>query len=191
VIRVFIAIEITDELKASLEEVQNKLRRMQFDVRVSWVKTDNIHLTLQFLGDVETDMIKKISKILTEIAKKIPSFDLEVQGIGCFPNNKKPRVLWVGCQDASGQLQDLVIAIRNALLPLGFEPERRDFSAHLTLGRIKHPCPDVSLTKVLSSFRNHGFRMMRVDLIHLFQSQLHSKGAIYSKLSTHRLGGSS
>jgi 2'-5' RNA ligase len=79
--------------------------------------------------------------------------------------------------------------VQKAMEPLGFEPEHREFSAHLTLGRVKFPRPDVALTKALDSVRNQAFGTMRVEAIHLFESQLHPQGSIYSKRSSHKLGG--
>ena len=91
-----------------------------------------------------------------------------------------------GCDD-NGNLKTLAKSVQAAMQPLGFQPEQREFSAHLTLGRVKFPRPDAALTRALDSIKNQTFGAMRVEAIHLFQSQLHPQGSIYTKLSTHKL----
>jgi 2'-5' RNA ligase len=186
-IRAFIAIDIPDNIRAAIDEAQARLRRAPIGVKVSWTKLDNVHLTLQFLGYIEEAAVAKIGAALEQIAAEHRAFELAVRGAGAFPDERRARVLWVGCDDSEGQLKALAQAVQAAMQPLGFEPEHRQFSAHLTLGRIKFPKPDAALTKALDSIRNQAFGAMRVDAVHLFQSQLHPEGSIYSKLSSHRL----
>jgi len=186
-IRAFIAIDIPDGIRAAIAEVQERLKRAHVGVKVSWTKVDNIHITLQFLGYVEETVVAKMSAALEQIAAERTVFELDVHGAGAFPDERRARVLWVGCDDSEGKLRTLAQAVQAAMQPLGFDPERREFSAHLTLGRVKFPKPDAALTKALDSIKNQGFGTMRVDAVHLFQSQLHPEGSIYSKLSSHRL----
>lgn len=186
-IRAFIAIEIPEDIQAAIAEAQARLKRARVGVKVSWTKIDNIHLTLQFLGYVEETTIPRISQALAALAEQHRAFDLPIRGAGAFPNQKTPRVLWVGCPDAEGNLKSLAQTVQSGMQPFGFEPEHREFSAHLTLGRVKLPKPDVALTKALDSIKNQDFGTMRVEAIHLFQSELHPEGSIYSKLSSHRL----
>ena len=129
----------------------------------------------------------EIKSALQSVAARQQPFELIVHGAGAFPNEKKTRVIWVGCDDAGGRLQALARAVQEAMQPLGFEPEHREFSAHLTLGRVKFPRPDAALTSALNSLKNTGFGTLRVQAIHLVESQLHPEGSIYTKLSTHRL----
>ncbi len=188
-IRAFIAINIPDDSRAALSEGQSRLKRAHTGGKVSWTKIENVHLTLRFLGYVEEPAIDKIRAALESVATQCGTFDLPVRGAGGFPDELRPRVLWVGCDDGAGKLKALVQAVQAALQPLGFEPERRDFSAHLTLGRVKLPHPDTALTRALDSIKNDDFGAMRVEAIHLFQSQLHPEGSIYTKLSSHVLRG--
>jgi len=186
-IRAFIAVDIPEHVRAALDEAQARLKRAHVGVKVSWTKVENIHVTLQFLGYVEEEAVAKIGAALDRIAAEHPAFALDVRGAGAFPDDRRPRVLWVGCDDAEGRLKALAQAVQAAMQPLGFEPEHREFSAHLTLGRVKLPRPDAALTKALDSIKNQAFGTMRVDAVHLFQSQLHPEGSIYSKLSSHRM----
>ena len=193
-IRAFIAVEMSDDIRIAISDAQARLKRAHVGVKVSWTKVDNIHLTLQFLGYVEEEVVAKIGAALERIVAEHTAFELDVRGAGAFPDEQRARVLWVGCEDTGGKLKALAQGVQAAMQPLGFEPEHREFSAHLTLGRVKpapmksgFPKPDAALTKALDSIKNQPFGTMRVDAVHLFQSQLHPEGSIYSKLSSHRL----
>ena len=203
-IRAFIAIDIPEDVRAVITEAQARLKRAPLSVKVSWTKIDNVHLTLQFLGYVEEPVVPKISEALAIVAGQYEPFDLRVQGVGAFPGDKRPRVLWVGCDDIAivgarharlaakpraVPLRDLARAVQTEMQQFGFEPERREFSAHLTLGRIRVPKPDDALTRALDSIKDTNFGTMHVDAIHLFQSQLHPEGSIYTKLSSHTFTG--
>ncbi len=185
-IRAFIAIELPDELRVALEEAQARLKRARVGVKISWTKIANLHLTLQFLGYVAEPVVERISVALADMA--VQPFAVPVSGVGAFPDERRPRVLWIGCDDVAGKLKTLAAAVQAVTQPLGFEPERREFAAHLTLGRIKFPRPDAALTKALDSLKTQTFGTLRVDAVHLFQSQLHPDGSIYTKLSSHQLG---
>jgi 2'-5' RNA ligase len=187
-IRAFIAIDIPDDVRAAIEEAQARLKRAHVGVKISWTKIDNLHLTLQFLGYVEEAVVDPIKSALQNVAHEHPPFDLTVHGAGAFPSENRARVIWVGCDDSQGKLKALARAVQDAMQPLGFEPEHREFSAHLTLGRAKFPRPDAALTRAIESLKNTAFGTLRVDAIHLFESQLHPEGSIYTKLSTHTLG---
>jgi len=187
-IRAFIAIEIPDDVRAAIEEAQARLKRAHVGVKISWTKIDNLHMTLQFLGYIEETLVDTIKAGLQSVAGEHPPFDLSVHGAGAFPNENRARVICVGCDDVDGRLKALAGSVQAAMQPLGFEPEHREFSAHLTLGRIKIPRPDVALTRAVESLKNTAFGTLRVEAIHLFESQLHPEGSIYSKLSTHALG---
>ena len=195
-IRAFIAVDIPDDIRAAVAGAQARLKRAHIGVKVSWTKPENWHLTLQFLGYVEEATIGRISQSLAVLAEQHTAFDISVRGAGAFPNETSPRVLWVGCDDVDGKLKALGRAVQSEMEQFGFEPEHREFSAHLTLGRVKpapmksgFPKPDVALTRALDSIKDEVFGVMRVEAIHLFQSQLHPEGSIYSKLSSHGLKG--
>jgi 2'-5' RNA ligase len=188
-IRAFIAVDIPEEIRAAVEAAQARLKRARLGVKVSWTNIANVHLTLQFLGYVEEQAVAAISAALESLARERMGFDLNICGVGAFPSLSRPRVLWVGCEDVSAGLKAAALAVYEAMRPLGFEPEQRDFSAHLTLGRVREPRSDVALTKALESIKQESFGVMRVRTVHLFQSQLHPQGSIYTKLSSHELKG--
>jgi len=186
-IRAFIAIDLPDDVRAALAEVQARLKRAHLGVKVSWVKIENIHLTLQFLGYVPEDKMPGISAALERVCTSHEVFAVPVGGVGAFPNATRPRVLWVGCHDTDARLKALARDVQTAMQEFGFEPEHREFAAHLTLGRIKWPRPDATLTKVLDSLKDTACGTLRVEAVHLFESQLNPQGSIYTKLSSHKL----
>ena len=186
-IRAFIAIDLPADVRAAIGEAQARLKRAHVGVKISWTKIDNLHITLQFLGYIEEAVIDKIKAALQSVATAHQPFELSVRATGAFPNENRPRVFWVGCEDAHGSLKALAQAVQAAMQPLGFKPEHREFSAHLTLGRVKNPRPDAALTKALDSLKDNAFGTLRVEAIHLMESELHPEGSIYTKLSSHRL----
>ncbi len=204
-IRAFIAIDLPDDVRAAIEEAQARLKRAHVGVKISWTKIDNLHLTLQFLGYIGEAVVDPIKSGLQHATNGHQPFDVSVHGAGAFPTEDRARVIWVGCDDnvvgagshacpappagdrRGSPLRRLAQSVQDAMQPLGFEPEHREFSAHLTLGRVKVPRPDVALTRAIESLKNTAFGTLRVEAIHLFESQLHPEGSIYTKLSTHAL----
>jgi 2'-5' RNA ligase len=187
-IRSFIAIDLPDDVRAAIEEAQTRLKGEDFGVKISWTKIVNLHLTLQFLGNIEEGVVDEFKTALRSVAAQHQPFEISVRGGGAFPNEKRPRVIWVGCADNGNRLKALALAVHEAMQPFGFTYEHRGFSAHLTLGRIKLPHPDAALTRAMDSLKDTAFGTLRVEAIHLFESQLHPEGSIYTKLSSHALG---
>jgi RNA 2',3'-cyclic 3'-phosphodiesterase len=185
-IRVFIAIDIPEDVRVAIEEAQAHLKQTPMGVKISWTKVANLHLTLQFLGSIKEAAVDKLKAALQPIAAQHQPFDISVRG--AFPDEKRPRVIWVGCDDDGNKLNALARAVQDAMKPLGFRPQHHEFSAHLTLGRIKAPRPDTALTTAMESLKDKAFGTLRVEAIHLFESQLHPEGSIYTKLSSHALG---
>ena len=187
-IRAFIAIDLPDDVRVAIDDAQARLKQAHVGVKVSWAKVENLHLTLQFLGYIEEEVVEKIGSALQSVAAQHPPFEVQVFGTGAFPDKNRPRVLWVGCDDSQGRLAALAGAVQSAMRSLGFEPEQREFSAHLTLGRVRAPRPDAALTRALDSFKDTAFGALRAEAVHLFKSELHPEGSRYTKLSTHVLG---
>ncbi len=184
-IRAFIAVDLPADVRDAIGAAQSRLQQKPLGVKVSWSRVENLHLTLQFLGDVAEERLPVISAGLENALTTLSSFSVEVFGVGGFPDLNRPRVIWVGCRDNLGQLAMLADVVRG----LGLVKEHREFAAHLTLGRIKFPRPDAALTRALDSLTTQGFGTMRVDEVHLFRSQLHPQGSIYTKISSHKLKG--
>ena len=179
-IRTFIALELPPAVKTLLQEVQQELKRLK--IRARWVRPENIHLTLKFLGDINLDDVDRISDALSGAAAGISSLTLSVRGIGVFPGIKRPRVIWVGLGGDVQELRDLQSGLEAGLDAIGFPKENRAFKAHLTIGRIKQAVkPDVirQMMRQYSSLSTEEFSCRQVIL---FKSDLKPSGAVYTPL---------
>ena len=188
-IRTFLAVKLSSEIRESIASLQQQLKSTL--PPINWVRPESIHLTLKFLGYVEASRVAELVAALEPIGKKQPSFSIDVQGLGVFPQVKFPRILWIGVTGERQVLQDLVFEIEVALEPLGFPVEKKSYHPHLTLARIKRENAAVGavLTKnnVLKCEPQLG--TLIVDRFILFQSDLDSSGATYTPLVTVKLTG--
>jgi len=161
------------------------------DLPVRWVRANGIHLTLKFLGDTELERIPDVKQVLFDMAKPHPVFSIRLAGLGCFPNTRRPRVVWLRVEEDSGVLLALQAATEAACRELGFEPETRPFSPHLTLGRVRRDAEPKSLTdlgQAVEREESQPLGSLSVEEICLFQSDLRSDGAVYTRLSAAQLG---
>lgn len=179
--RTFIAIELAQEIKDRLAEIQKELASSQADIK--WVKPENIHLTLKFLGEVEEAKIPEIIQRLQELGGQIKPFTLRISGLGAFPGLKSARVIWVGVKEDTDELGKLAEIIEDGLVKLGFPKEGRKFSAHLTLGRLRSNKNADKLGQELEKIQIPGRAAQWINSIGLFKSVLHPAGAVYQKLS--------
>jgi len=182
--RTFIAINIPNDVRAAIDEFQEKLQEHRADVK--WVRPESIHITLKFLGDVEATRIKEIARSINETVKEVEPFTVTVQGVGTFPNDRRPRVLWVGVKTGANILSDVAGRIDVALSGLGFEKEKRRYSAHLTLGRVRSTR---GIEAVVRSMRALEFETKPFDVteIDVMKSVLQRTGAVYSVLERIKL----
>jgi 2'-5' RNA ligase len=135
-IRAFIALPLPGALLEQLADLQSHLERRIPPRSVRWVRTEGIHLTLKFLGDTPTEKLPGIEQALAIVARNAPVCTFTVGEMGCFPNTRRPRVVWVGVQEPTGRLAVLQDAIEEVMASFGYEPEGRGFTPHLTLGRM-------------------------------------------------------
>jgi RNA 2',3'-cyclic 3'-phosphodiesterase len=184
-IRCFIAVslpqEILDQIGLYLQELKN------ISPRVRWVKPTAIHITLKFLAEQSQEMVKIVEKELTSLGEVCPPFELSVAGTGCFPNRNRPRVFWLGLEhDAKNSLFNLHEWIDQHLEPLGFEREKRRFSPHLTLGRVKEPSDHQN---IFDHFARNPFPVSKftVKEVVFMQSELRPKGAKYTPIGKYLL----
>ena len=185
-IRSFIAIELPDELKLALARLQEILRPGS-EKWVKWVDPYGIHLTLKFLGNIGVDKISSITRAIEAAAQGIPPFHLEVSNLGAFPNLRQVQVVWVGVGGEIDRLRELQQHLDSHLVPLGFSAEKREFTAHLTLARLRnHAPPDERrrLGQLIAATRFENAHTVKVAAINLMKSQLTREGAIYSKISS-------
>lgn len=183
--RAFIAIQLSQDLKSQIGELRSQLRRAARDLRgVSWVQPDGIHLTLRFLGEIQESQVEELGRVIMHAAVGVYPFTLKVAGIGAFPSIQRAKVVWLGVYDESGcnALHQLQAAIEQGVVNLGFAPEDRDFSPHLTLARIRERQAALQLTSTLASERDRLVGSMRAESVTLMRSQLRPDAAVYTPL---------
>ena len=179
-IRAFIAIPLPDEIIVTLAEIVKDLKSCL--PKVSWVKPDNIHLTIKFLGNISEEKVLKIRQIMEKSCLGIAPFFLFGSGLSVFPNIKRARVIWVGVKGDVSLLKTIHYTLDEGLKSLGFVKEDRSFTPHLTLGRIKKIINERVLIDVIKKYKNFSTSSFKVKEIVLFKSELHPKGAVYTPL---------
>lgn len=186
-LRVFIAVEISEEVREALRRLQDTLKRAP--ARVGWVAPENVHLTLAFLGDVFRAALPGFEAALDAVALDAAPFRFEASGAGYFGSARSPRVLWVGVSDESGGLGRLQERVATAARGLGLKVEDRPFKPHLTLGRVRSPQGAHELTSLMASAKNTGCGWVDVQRLLLMQSHLEHQGVRYSILHASALKG--
>jgi RNA 2',3'-cyclic 3'-phosphodiesterase len=177
-VRVFIAIPLPVDLKAKLVALQQEVRPLPLEA--TWARETGLHLTLKFLGDVDSSQIAPIVSCMTATAQHCHLFSLALAGVGVFPHESSPRVLWVGVRDVTGDLRHIQQRLDAQLAQVGFPPENRPFTPHLTLARLKRVLHRGDFLATLKVHRETVLGQLDVDHIELVESQLHPSGARYS-----------
>jgi len=176
--RLFTAIEIPEDVRNHLERLITHLRPC---AHVKWSPVYNLHVTLKFIGDWPEENLEKLQAALATVAPR-PPLEIDVRGVGWFPNAHHPRVFWAGVE-AGPDLKTLAHDIDTALAPLGVVPDEREFSPHLTLARIKQPTPLDAMREAVADLKSVDFGAFSADCFCLYRSQPGAIGSIYTKLS--------
>jgi 2'-5' RNA ligase len=183
-LRTFIAVEIPPQVQKKIGQATEPLRKSIGASLVRWVPVQNIHLTLKFLGDVSPASVDILSQMLRAEADSCPAFDMEISGLASFPSLRRPRVLFIGIQ-APAELEALYHSIDSACARLGYESEGRDFSPHLTLGRVKQDASALDqqrIRRVLEETKIDSLGTARVNSVHLYKSDLKPTGSAYTQI---------
>lgn len=187
-IRAFLAVALESQVIAKIGDVIERLKPEIPGVR--WVPIDKLHVTLKFLGDIDEALVESIGAALNRQLRLFPRCTINAKGLGVFPGLKRPRILWVGL--AGSQLVSLALKIESALEPMGFVPEARAFTPHLTIGRWRQSATaPQSLAQQLNQWQTYDFGPSRIDHVKLIQSVLNPDGASYSELTVIRLSAAS
>jgi len=185
-IRCFLAVEISDEVRKAAAELTERLQKgIRFTkARPSWVKSDNLHFTIVFLGKRPPEEVERIKSALADIPEAIEPFGVEVGGVGVFPNARSPRVLWVGVKEGGAAFRSLYGEIVERLRrAIGFKPEKRPYHPHLTLARIRSLRGAAEMMEVVKSHHEADCGRFTASGLTFFRSQLHPEGAIYTPLA--------
>ena len=185
-VRTFTAVEITDEILGRLQDLIDLLRPVDADVK--WIAPDNLHWTLNFLGEVDLREIPDVCKAVIQAAAQFEPFEVETFGLGAFPTLERPRTIWVGVREGQQQMIALQDELSSRLAKLGYRPEHRRFQPHLTIGRVRSRRGVVELTRMLKEHAEFDVGAMYVPEVVVFSSTLESSGAIYQPLGRGKLG---
>jgi len=192
-LRAFIAIKLSDELKGHIGEVQAELKRRAFGLDgLGWVRPEGIHLTLRFLGDIAEEQAGALGALLRDVAAGMKPFALEARGIGVFPNPRAPRVIWLGLHGAPEPMESLRrmhARVEDGVVGLGFSREPRKFTAHLTLARVRDRKSGAALAKVLEANQDRAVGSFIATSVRLIKSELRPTGAVYTTLVEVPFGG--
>ena len=192
-IRAFIAIELPETIRQQLHTIEQQIQtRAGESARraVRWVPAGNMHLTLKFLGEVSANNVEVLARMLQREAAQHQPFEFSISGLGAFPNPRRPRVIWVGAE-IPASMSALQRTIEAETRALGYPGEDRAFSPHLTLGRISQNArPDEvnQVARALGELQVGELGKVHVSSIHLFKSDLHPSGAVYTSLHQFPLG---
>ena len=183
--RTFVAVELDDRLKEALAQYLSVLQRAKPPMRLKWVQPENQHLTLQFLGEIAEADVTRIAETLQKAVGGIAPFDIALRETGCFPSPSRPNVLWVGLHEPGGALIRLQQSVSAQLARVGFTPEERGFTPHLTLARVPReakPAERRALGEWFVKQPPPASQSMRVAQVHLMLSELRPAGAQYTPL---------
>ncbi len=185
-IRCFIAIHLPQSVQEQITAYIERLKSLSHDIR--WIKAENIHLTMKFLGEIPAERVDAVKKALYPLSDQFSQFNLNVSGAGCFPGKKNPRVFWLGMeQGKENPLFAVHKWIEDHLFKLDFEKEKRRFSPHLTIGRVRAR-RDVDFSDVFNFLENNPFSPIKftVEKIFLMRSFLKPSGAEYQIIESYR-----
>ncbi len=182
--RLFVAARLPDEIEDAIAEFLDQF--LKLPGRVKWVEPRNVHITLKFLGETDRQRFDEVRNAINGAIKGHTAFDLTIRDCGAFPNLNRPRVFWIGIDDPERRLRNLAHNLDTAMTAIGFPPDDRPFSPHLTLGRVKEP---FDLESLCAAYSKTVFEpiSLRVEQIHLIESHLRPTGPIYQDLAKFKL----
>jgi RNA 2',3'-cyclic 3'-phosphodiesterase len=179
-IRAFIAFDLPEPLLTALEKGQAELGKQMHHLKP--VRAQSIHLTVRFLGEIPAEKVYKVGAAIEKACGHLRPFELTCKGIGGFPDLKSPKVVWAGLTGAERELAQVHVAVSAELKKIGFPIEKKPFSPHLTLFRIKSQKQLGALRKRATSMADRKFGKFTCDTLVLYQSELKPEGAVYTKL---------
>lgn len=184
--RIFIAINPENEIKEKIESLTSKVRTV--DTKIKWVEKENLHITLKFLGEINEMMLNNVKSCLENIKTGCTPFDVELCGIGVFPNIKDARVIWIGIKNGHQELKSLSEKIDTELSRLGFKREARPFSPHLTIARVKGDINYEHLKNTIADLKDYDVGKFTVRSMYVMRSILKPTGPVYSIVSEFQFG---
>ena len=185
--RVFIAVELPEKMRKEAAQLQSKMG-ITAD-RIKWVNSGAIHITLKFLGEVEEKKLKAVYRATEDTARKWSPFLLGTKGVGAFPEDGNPKVIWMGIEEGSAELSQMAAQLEEKLFSYGFPREHKKWTPHITLGRVKQLEDRETLTKLIAEEKQTSGGTARVKEVTVMQSRLTPRGALYAPLQRFSLKG--
>ena len=179
--RIFVAFEISEELRSAGREIIRQLSEVADDVR--WVKPENMHVTLKFLGEVEDRELHDVCRAVSGAVAGLSGFSLPCRSVGAFPNVKRPATLWMGLDDPHNELRHLHGRIEESTAAIGFAQEHRPYRGHITLGRIRSRRENEPLSRMLTGLADRELADLSVNELVVFSSELERGGPVYTAIS--------
>jgi len=187
-IRTFVALNVSSETRSRAVRLIDRLR--ESGAKVSWTRPENLHITLKFLGDTPDAQVGTVCRAVSEVAARFEPFRLRLFGAGAFPRSERPRTLWIGVDEGSDAAIALQRAVEDALYDAGFPPERRRFTPHLTLGRVRSGGPTMeALGQLVQQNADFDAGVTVIDELVTYASILEKTGATYQVLGRAPLEG--
>lgn len=184
--RTFIAVEVGKAIRDRMVALQGTLARVEPGVK--WVECENLHLTLLFLGEVDDREIVRVCDIASACTRPRPSFEMSVETVGCFPNPRRPRIIWVGIGAGAEALVALHDELEIPLMDLGYRREERRYTPHITLGRVRSERPGNELSAALAKRAGWKGGEVQVRELLVMGSELTPRGPLYTILGRAPLG---
>jgi 2'-5' RNA ligase len=180
--RLFMAVSLPDDIKARIGEVIKQLSTSGADVK--WVSPENLHITMKFFGDTDPSLVSDIKASCQAACSVIKPFRIDIGGIGSFSRRGIPSVVWVGITEGAAQLALIASRIDEVAAIFGFEKEKRPFSAHITLGRLRSDGKACKLQEVIDACKEKQIGSIDVSAVALMRSDLRPSGPIYTRIDT-------
>lgn len=189
-IRLFFAVDMSEAVREHVVGLQEKLRA-QLGRAFRWSAPENLHLTTNFIGEVEPEALATLEAIASQAVAGTSAFFLRVRGCGAFPSEQKARVVWAGIEGSVEPLRELQERLHGKLVRAGFPQDERAFHPHVTLGRARRRAPVRGVASCLAALATEDMGEFRVDRLRLYKSERHSDGFHYTVAAEHCLGDSS
>ena len=185
-LRLFLAVPVEQDILDTLVKAADRLRESRAPVR--WVRPEGMHLTVKFLGDTDRGKVQPLIQGLSRECMGVEPFPISVIGIGAYPNLRRPRVIWAGVDEPSRTLLRLYEAVEDVCAPLGWEREKRKFSPHITVGRVKGNINMDRLAQAVGNMEEVLLGKQVVESLVLYSSELKPGGAVYETIHVFPLG---
>lgn len=177
--RTFIAVELAKDILEKIDDFIFKTYREIDKNKISWVKKENLHITLKFLGEINENQIEVVKFVLKDVSKNFKEFTIFLEGLGFFPNLKFPKVIWIGIKKHEDKLKLLASLIEESLSKHGFLKEKKEFIPHLTIARIKQIKKINEIISYAEKYKSQTFGISEIKSITFFQSILKPEGPQY------------